>query len=161
MSTCCDLSILLPVCLLFYQQDFAEYFLNSILWFLAQTFCVCVFGGWVGGVLSADSSTQPVPTSYDPSYHRCCTPDILALPSYLPYPLSLWSHIHCCHNGSFRRSNLCAYHHALASLLMLSPVFKSPSVHFLLFLPLFSQSCPFALPHSCVFATLTLNAPPF
>lgn len=132
MSTCCDLSILLPACLLFYQQGFAEYFLNSILWFLAQSFCVCVcvFGGWLGGVLSADSSTQPVPTSYDPSYHHCCTPDILALPSSLAYPLSSWSRIHCCHNGSFRRSNLCAYHRALASLLMLSPVFKSPCVHF-------------------------------
>lgn len=38
-----------------------------------------------------------------------CTlcPDILALPSYLPCPISLWRRIHCCHNGSLRWSSLC------------------------------------------------------
>lgn len=89
---------------------------------------------WVTALslLTPAHNLQSVQTSYDPPpphphlYTIChpgpcillalLCPDILALPSYLPCPFSLWDCIHCCHNGSFRRSSLCPYCHSLAPL---------------------------------------------
>jgi len=76
-------------------------------------------------LLTPAHNMQTVQTSHDPLSPHCCIqfaflalyiayslcPDILALPSYLPCPFSLWNHIHCCHNAPFSRSSLCLFSH--------------------------------------------------